>query len=298
MNNPRLWLGLTILLAGVVLAVTLQRSSKPVHAVGRVVPELIDSEVVRLAIERAGQPAVVLARKAPAGALLLAAPGAATNRAAVNALIRHLIELKMDGRAGTGGVESPPLSVALTFRDGTRVTLAFAAAGAGRTRVYRADLSKAYWVESGRVQALADAVSSLRRRHLFATPVSAVSGLELSAGKVSLLLSGKPLQLHREAGGTAPVQLGVLMPAVNAVVTAEMVRFVDGSTDPPKADAFTLVVRGAEGKERLQHLGDCPGAPKLWLVTSPAGRGCVDPGPFEALAKLARQPDKLIAPSQ
>lgn len=278
---------------------TLQRSSKPAGAVGRIVPELIDSEVVRLAIGGAGKPEVVLARQAPAGALLLGTPGAATNRLAVNALIRHLTELKMDGHAGSEGVDSPSLSVAMTFRDGTKVTLAFAAAGPERTRVYRADLSKAYWVESGRVQALADAVKSLRRRRLFATPVSAVSGLELDAGKVSLVLSGKPLQLHRDAGGIAALRGGVWLPAIRAVVTAKMVRFVDGAAaEPPAADAFTLVVRGSDGKERLQRLGACPGAPKLWLVTSPAGRGCIDPGPFEAMANLARHPQTLMKPGQ
>lgn len=281
MNNPRLWLGLSILAAGVVLAVTLHRSGTRASGPGRVVPELMDGELVELSITRPQHPRIVLARRA--GALQLVAPvRTPVNRSAVNTVVRHLGELRADGRDDGEGIGPALLTVGLRFSNGTGLTLELSSTGT----IYRPDLKRVYAVDGDRVKALLDAAARLRRRRLFATPAAAVSGLELNAGELSLVMSGKPLELHRDEGGTAPVRPALLKPVIDQLVGARMARFV-ATTAQPAPGSYTLVLIGAEGRERVQNLGACPNAPSLWLVTSPAGTGCVDPAPFQALQKLA-----------
>lgn len=297
MTRWRTLLILSLIAAALVVVVVLRGGKRHVSSwPTRVVPEVSYEEIARLVLRRPGEAAIELGSSRSGEPLRLRGPlHAPVDAAAVDALSRMLEKLTYARRVAAIPAGAPKLVVTIGLRSGREVELRLGEISKATQQAWlvRTGESGAFLIEAQAARALDLRLDDLRRRRVFDTPVGAISGVEIDLAGSSLQLSGKPLSVHLPGVGRARADHARITAALAALVAARLERF-ETAGGRAAADAFTLRLTGATGTEQLVHLGACPGAPALWLVDTPAGRGCTDPAPLVALQKLAADPASLV----
>lgn len=243
----------------------------------RVLPDFEPSRAQRLAWRRAGAREVVVER-GPDGWRLIAPVRAPTSPAAIADVLGTLELLSYRRRAdgepiGETRYELDVDGTVLRFGDDVpQMAQAFVAAG-----------DRTLLIDAYAASALDRRVDDLRARLVFEMSRSDLTGLELHAGDRDAVLSGRPLMLHLDGGGTARADPEVAARLVDDVLALRVERFVD--VKPPD-DQPSLSVRaiGGDPRARLHVFGACPDGPELRLADATVGTGCVAAAAVDEIA--------------
>lgn len=262
----------------------------------RVVPEYRVGQVARLLLERRGRAPLELTSAAAGEPLVLVKPvRAPVDANAIDGLLGTIETLSHARRVRGRRIDRPRLTITIVMRDGTTVQLALGdlVQATQQTWLTKKGNKDAYLIPAYAARALDRGVDDIRRRSVFDTVADVVTGVELNVGVTSLVLSGQPLLLHLDGGGTARIRPRAITGLLGRLESARLERF-DASTAKPTPGTYTLRIIGSAGTEQLVHVGPCPGRSAWWLVDTAAGRGCVDPAPFIQLQRLSKRPLELI----
>ncbi len=293
MSSRHTLIALTVVAVFLGAVVALDRPTKTASRSPRVVPEYREAKVTRVVLARPGMDDVEMVR-GQTGWRIVEPVAAPVDVDAVDHLL-GTIETLSYIRRGPSPEPKSQRRIAIELAGGDQVVLRIGnpSAKSGGAWVTRDGTAKAFLVEGYAAKALDRTIHNLRRSRVFGTSLEQVSGLTVNVGAEALQLSGAPLALHLDGGGTVRADARALARLLKPLLATRMDRFVDAKGGV-ESNGYGLELIGEAGTERVVRVGTCSAPADHWLVDSPAGRGCVPAAVFRSLAELAKQPASLI----
>lgn len=262
----------------------------------RVVAGFRPAAAQRITLQQSGGTATVIER-ADDGFTMVEPMQAPADAAAVDDLLGTLELLSFRRRGGAPSVEKgllpPAATVTVDVAGGGRVELGIGARAGELDRVWVSHDGASYLVDGYATRALLRTAEELRSPRPLPFRRDRVTGIELHHGDADLVLSGRPLAVHLDAGGAVRAGPEDVDELVTRLHELRFRRFAP-ATGEPAPGALTVRVIGDAGPLRLAELGPCPGDPALRLVESSAGPGCVAATELEAIAARARTGPELL----